>query len=68
MSTHAPPQSRHASPGSTVDPDADASTAEKSADESQTTDSCDTHDAAATFGACDYRLPNTIDRENKRVG
>jgi len=68
MSTHAPPQSRHASPGSTVDPDAEGSTAEKSADEPQTTDSYDTHDAAATFGACDYRLPNTVDRENKRVG
>jgi hypothetical protein len=63
MSTHATPESRHApSLDRPTDSESDASEA------GTAPDAFDTHDAAATFGASDYRLPNTIDRENKHVG
>ena len=65
MSTHATPESRHAP---SLDRPTDSESESDASEAGTAPDAFDTHDAAATFGASDYRLPNTIDRENKHVG
>ena len=74
MSIHSHPESaRESSSEPTTDPTPQSSgPAESTAvaePASSANESFDSHDAAATFDySCTHRLPNTVDRENKRVG
>lgn len=72
MSTHAPAETRHASPAEPT-PETDADTGPdpgSGATDGEETgpDSFDAHDGAATFGASTHRLPNTVDEENEYAG
>lgn len=63
MSTHATPETRHASTTTegTAGPDVDA-------DDPAPIDPFDAHDSAGRFDDSTDRLPNTIDGENTYMG
>lgn len=73
MSTHAKPETRAES---SVEPDHNSGPAAEPAVRpdresdpvGEPRDPFETHNSAATFGASERRLPNTVDRENKYVG
>ena len=66
MSTHATPETRHASTTeTTTEPDIEPGATE---DEPAPIEPFGTHDTAATFGNGTDRLPNTVDDENKYLG
>jgi len=66
MSTHATPETRHAStPETTTEPDIES---ESTDEDLAPIEPFDAHNTAATFGAATDRLPNTVDDENKYLG
>ena len=80
MSTHATPETRHASTtdttpeetptGPDIDSEGTTGTADETPDEDDPApmDPFDTHNAAATFGSSTRRLRNTVDDENAYLG
>jgi len=73
MSTHATPETRHASPAENAPPEttpdpAAGTDGPASGDTATEPDPFDAHNAAATFGASTERLPNTVDEENAYLG